>query len=328
MLKKVTLASVFFVFWSCMNYEIPLEEPLKPEPYAQNGRLVFSSTESFINYLGKFEKGNTAELERALSFLAFVPLKTAVHEVTESSIADEFDQAHLSLLNRDRLLQIGEEVILYKNQKKYYLSADVFDAGVDWQEFEMSGKIGSYKATNLTVDMSEEGRFFNAPLDGDIGVGGAQYEFTLPDGSFRKFVNEFWSFSETLYPIQAACSNDAYLVRQNLYLRIKLEGRPSRKRSWTSAPEPPDVAYNLSLSDIRLNFYPPCSPGLASTLLSPVIVADSGRTSNGIVYVHITSWADSMEDYLSYISGSWTGFAVGSVTQTYLGTGTTWTDNF
>lgn len=319
-MKKI-LPVIFLVLfaWSCEK-ESYLIEPLA-RIKAIDGRLAFPDEELFINKLAELESASSEAREKWSNSFDYESINGLLNKLIEDDLEGEtkeyidYGQGHKILLNSEGLVQIGNEVILYKNGMKYYLDQEKFNGLENKEDIELSEKRGFYEIRKST-STDKSARLFDANLDGSIGNGGDQFEFSLSDGSLRKFVTEFVSTYET-FSYSGSCN--AFDTRVILIMRIKLEGRPNRRRSWVLAPEPRNISWNTNFSNLILRAYNPCAgPPFYQNFPVTGGTATGSITnfSNGIGDVQIAAFRGNLES-VSNGYGFWYGSVTGPVTQVY-----------
>ncbi|MBT1697640.1 hypothetical protein KK083_12180 [Fulvivirgaceae bacterium PWU4] len=283
-----------------------------------DGRLVFSSEEALIAAFEKLQSGDVVETANWERGHTFNSLKTALeNDIDNGDLTrsyGEYPLSHQIILNSDGIVQAGEEVILYYGEAKYYLPVAKFNAIKATRDMiPLAERKGVYKIVRIENGYAENARQISADLAGNVGTGGDQFQFTLGDGSERKYITEPVSTYET-FGGQLGCS-PYYDTRLTLYLRLKLEGRVNSRRSWSACPDVRTVSWNVSTPSMSCYAYPPCSPFAASIPVTTYY--SSGSTSNATsnIWVPLASSRQWLEYETSTYSGYWAGSISGTTYQ-------------
>lgn len=245
---------VLFALSSCKKSSSVISEEIRSQdaPIAvDQGRLVFKNVTTFNEALTALNKTGslkgipgkeTGFLSLNTALEAFYLQEDAQDKQLEALADFNFTPGHLSLLNSKGEIQIGNEIIWYQNNMKYYISAEkrselaYFKANPDKVEKKL-------KAGSKVLPVYENGSreiaadYFNMGFN--AGDARHQYEFVqqTPIVGNRKYVHEVISFFE------GYSDGFFYYWATYLTLRIKLEWKGKK---WRPASELRNISTNLA----------------------------------------------------------------------------------
>jgi hypothetical protein len=261
------LSFIFLVvlLMACQQDQV-ITQIAQPDIRVQNGRLVFSSELLYADKLTEIEKMGPAEKAAWVGQYKFSPLSKRLMGIAERQAYLEdhkmanLTPAHFVVLNEDRLIQFGEDVVLFDDHTKYYMNAAEYDQLADKSDIMKSMKTAEFMGRPLGVvkeePVSSAGREFDAWNKGDIGAGGRQFQNFWYNGIQKKFVYEWYAYTEKIYPITTGCSGDIQ-IKSTLYLRVKLE--EYRKKNccqwaWFECNDPRIISYDLSWEGVYFDY--------------------------------------------------------------------------
>ena len=268
--KKVFVFGALYMAWACVdqNSSELATTQVTPKISVVDGRVKFADTKTFGETLKALDAMDRQQQLKWAADLGHTTLQSAVNKynATDTELTQEqetymyYGMTHQLILNDKGMVQVGDDVILYKEQTKYYMTESEFNALSDPADITKSQRLGKYRIT-LMVPKSEvngdpNARLWDAPTDGGYGTGGDMYEFTLSDGSFRKLTTVFIGHSDLQGFVDYCLNNENlppyYEFANDLQLLLKLEGRANRRRSWSLANEPRSADWNLNITNILL----------------------------------------------------------------------------
>ncbi|MEJ0029861.1 MAG: hypothetical protein WDO15_05610 [Bacteroidota bacterium] len=330
--RKVFVFGALYFAWACVDQN---SDGLSNQPAAKisvlNGRVKFADQATFFETVKSFDGMDSEHQLKWASSLGHNTLQSAIdrYNIGGEDIPKEYQTysyygiAQKLFLNDKGFVQIGDDVILYKEQKKYYMTEAEYGALGDPLDIMKSEKQGDYKITVMANQNDDpNARSWNAPTDGNYGDGGDMHEFQLGDGSWRKFTTVFIAHSDFVGWVGLCTADPAnlppyYLFNNDLQLMLKLEGRVSKKKSWSHAAENRDVAWNINFPGLGLNGYDDCGGNQLEYV--NINLAKSGSASTGALadyYVSIVPTFQSTGTGSPYL---WSGTVTGTVDHTYPG---------
>jgi len=328
--RKVFVFGALYLAWACVDQNSNgLSDQPSPKISVVNGRVKFADQATFFETVRSFDGMDSKHQLQWASALGHTTLQSAIdrYQSSDENMPKEFQTysyygiAQKLILNNNGLVQIGDDVILYRDQKKYYMTEAEYNALSDPSDIMKSERQGNYRITIMASKSDDpNARLWDAPTDGNYGSGGDQHEFQLGDGSWRKFTTVFIAHSD-FHGFAGWCNNNPdlapyYMYYSDLQLMLKLEGRVSKKRSWSHAAEPRDVAWNINLS-AALAGYDECG-GPQAEYYNPSL-SISGSDNTGALadyYVSVVPTFQATGTGAPYV---WNGNVTGTVDHTYPG---------
>src|ERR1043165_7402497 len=130
MFKKLSLLCLVLMAMSCGKDENVTASKLPADVSVRDGRLAFTSEEKYVSAVTALELMKPAEQKSWLSGFEFKSLANALSSQPnpdafklENGMAD-LPPVMTTILNSDRLIQFGDDVVYYGDKIKYYMKVD------------------------------------------------------------------------------------------------------------------------------------------------------------------------------------------------------------
>jgi hypothetical protein len=254
------LITAFFLtlsFYSCKkdqspveNIDTKLEQKSTDLPSVDNGRLVFKSHEDYYNFIELMENGDFSKIkqfENNTNFSSlFSVLQSKFTEETLPQYLQDYEniglpQSFQRVLNKDAEVVIGNEIIWYSKDKKYFI------------ENHDEKKLAEVKA-NLDRSIVKQVKVGNEVLPVKahpttspqrIWLGLSNYTASwqlqfwqyAPWAGWRKYVHGLEAYTDGVF------IGNVFIWHSYLYLNIKMESKGKR---WTPSGEIRDISYNIT----------------------------------------------------------------------------------
>lgn len=292
-----------------------------------DNRLVFKTEDIYqatLNQLSIMTPDKRFEWTKQFSFNSLEGTMIKLEsrdEYAEKYGWNSLNPAHSFVLNDQGLIQIGNDVVLYRNGNKYYQNVVAYNA--DKNSITRSANIASYGwQTGSTRVTDASARPITAPNnglnDGTYGCGGAQHEFQLSDGSWRKWIYVFRGSYETFGP-GGACGGSSANIR--LWLCMEQYGRTKTSKPWSNTTDNRNLSWNVNLTSVVGRYAPQCNTGALTVPITSGLTNLSG-TQNAATYHYFgvqVAYFGQIIDVYNTKTFSWTAQCTGTMTQTYPG---------
>ncbi len=259
-LKFVVLLLLIFSISSCKKQiDTPLKENVNntfsEDLKTAQGRFVFTSAKAFVNTLDLLSKKSVHEARAFILKYNIATLEALNsrqgNDQSSDFIRNESDFSlpyiYSLLLNESGEVQIGNEVIVYKDGVKYYFPVEEYHAGLSLasakkkKDIEIKSISKKNSTNNSRISFSDNG--LDARWQREF------YQQSYQNNGTRKFVHEIVSFTDYYDFYDPVTGLSGYTFYTQLFLRIKLEWKG--RRNWNPAGEYRDISYNLT-KDIYL----------------------------------------------------------------------------
>jgi len=326
MLKKPFLVLIIVVAFSCQQEITTDVAPVPAEVSVVDGRLVFASEEVYLAKKKEVEYLKPSQREVWISQYKFKTLHSLGYEGIAKIGYDNLSPGHLLLLNADRLMQIGSDVVYFGEATKYLMNVEEYNKLVNKSDIMKSDRTLKFIGQELTRDTKPNGRVhFNAWSNGSTGIGGSQLSFSY--GSGRKFVDVWVSYVEQVSG-SAACSQDVRMVA-HLWLRPRLEMISGG--SWVPCYERRDVEWDFTF-DTTYYYYGKHTCSYLDTQAGPFSGHPADSDFNLSSYYNSIPVQDfgpfDGEWYATVALKNWDGYAQGSMKQCHQLSGVCYTYTF
>lgn len=315
---KVLVMLILLSVWACVDQQNVTVPSSNTGVSLVNGRVAFASVESFKAITDGVLKMSLDDQVKWAHSLGH----SSMYDVEEMRDGDDyriFSPIQKLFLNKQGLVQIGDNVILHRAGVLYFMKAKNYDDLSNPEDIiakaDRKAEFG-YTVMQHKAD-GENARLFNAPITngGGPGYGGDQFVFYLGDGSQRKFVTEFVGWYSQYGQNGEYCpTNGAYYAGDwycYFYMNIKLEGRTSSKRSWSSCPDTRSANWNVSFTNLTLPGYDRCNNYGSYPQPDASNVNSYSNINNGLYQVFITSAVVRQYNH----PAEWDGTVTGTVYQ-------------
>ena len=260
MFKKLSIFLSMIVMLACQHDEQIAAQLQVPgaDIEARDGMLYFANEDLYQDKLTELERMSVAEKENWIGQFHFKPLRNITRNLkdVEAYAKDQglegLIPAHWLLLNENRTVQLGDDIVYYGDGFKYYMTSNDYKNLPDKRAIvnsERKLQYGSMKA--VTKEELAEGRYIDAWNKGDIGWGGSQHEFGYNNMNY-KFTDQWYAKTESVSGTLSACGEGK--LRSRLYLQIRLDQKPTGYfQSWSSSSAERSYSYSVTMSG--LTFY-------------------------------------------------------------------------
>lgn len=298
--KLLLLSSAMSVtlLFSCQKSN---NEDLQALDLNKDSRAVFKTTNEFIAAANRINSMKDEEViawesqnnKNSLRYvLASAP---ADHEYSEAeNELMKFPKSHLSLLNKDSEVQVGDSIVWYNKGNKYYVHKEQESELAKIKQDEQYAKTfirQTYSTRVQPLNKRTDHRISKVTMGLNVLNAKYQREFTQvsPSSGCRKYVNEIWTYGESYYANDPFCGAfNSWYTTATLY--IKLEWKNCSRSTWNPAGESREISYNLT-RDVKLrNVVMPCTTSEVTNLTAYGTISDSQIRSSELG-VLLYSWS-------------------------------------
>jgi hypothetical protein len=310
MKTKISLftACMLLLLFAC---EEPQFETANRIP-VNNGILMFADEDAYIQALDQLDKEDLNQSGKWTSIYNIHSLRKSI--LNGEDLKDEYSNlpaSHQILLNKNGMVQIGNNIVWYTDGTKYYIPAAKFQ---NIKNLEDAKQLAELKRNYHFTPVGRTNDNARTSLEVDFGKTSIQKEFYYKGdtGSRRKWVDELYSLYETFSGYRNTCNNGYnYDTRITLYLLLKLEWYGNSSHTWKPAGETRDISGTINYTVNMSGIAAPCMPVFTTA------DASSSRTVNVTVtsqlYVNLAQYRGILDYSVTTYGGRWNVAMSGSM---------------
>jgi hypothetical protein len=152
MIKKSFVFLTVVIMLSCQQHDAITTELASstPDLEVRDGRLVFTSVEHYADMLSQLDRLHPNERSAWTAKYKFNSLENFLNGVQNRDLFIEENKmqnmgpSHFLVLNEDRLLQIGKDVIYFDEHTKYFMDIDEYDGLSDKSDILKSERTAEF----------------------------------------------------------------------------------------------------------------------------------------------------------------------------------------